>query len=65
MQTQILDEAAGAATVNFCIKRASKTNFILCLNLEVVEFDGIGVEDLLPLLLGKVKHQLPQQVNHL
>ena len=35
------------------------------LNLEVVEFDGIGVEDLLPLLLGEVGDQVLQQVHHL
>ena len=35
------------------------------LNLEVVEFDGVGVEDLLPLLLREVGHQLLQQVHHL
>ena len=35
------------------------------LNLEGVEFDGVGVEDLLPLLLREVGHQLLQQVHHL
>ena len=64
--TQILKKAAGAATVKFCIQGVSKTNCISVeLNLEVVEFDGVGVEDLLLLLLGEVGDQLHQQVNHL
>ena len=37
----------------------------LPLDLKVVEFDGIVVEDLLPLLLREVGDQLLQQVNHL
>ena len=64
--TQVLKEAAGAATVKFCIQGDSKTNCISVeLNLEVVEFDGVGVEDLLPLLLGEVGDQVLQQVHHL
>ena len=37
----------------------------LPLDLKVVEFDGIVVEDLLPLLLREVGDQLLQQVHHL
>ena len=63
--TQVLKEAAGAA-FKFCIQGDSKTNCISVeLNLEVVEFDGVGVEDLLPLLLGEVGDQVLQQVHHL
>ena len=60
-------EAEGAALVNFCTRELlwSSVGDGLPLDLEVVEFDGIVVEDLLPLLLREVGDQLLQQAHHL
>ena len=67
LQMQMKKEAEGAALVNFCTRELlwSSVGDGLPLDLEVVEFDGIVVEDLLPLLLREVGDQLLQQAHHL